>query len=416
MDILANVRILDFTQLEQGPSGTQVLADFGAEVIKIERINVGEIGRLHWPRVHGMSPHWAANNRNKRSLSLDIKNPESRGILDRLLETTDIVASNFRPGVMERLGLGHKELADRYPRIISAYASGYGQTGPYRDRKGQDLVAQSIGGLMALTGDVHTGPLATGSYVVDYAGAMHFAQGMLLALLARERTGRGQIVDSNLLSSAVAMHLQEGSTYLNTGRTYPRPSRGIAHSRTSALYATYRTRDGHFLVLVGELFIDEPWRRVCRALGLSTAVAEDERFQSTDGLLRHAEETFDLLQTRISELDQGDVLARLEAEDVLAAPVNSYDGVFSDPQVLHNSMVIETEHPDVGPIKLVGMPVRLSETPGRVRQPPPSVGQHNEEVLAELGYTAREVENLQSLGAVGRENANRRPGEDAAWG
>ncbi|MDI9897461.1 CoA transferase [Rhodococcus sp. IEGM 1381] len=416
VDILDNVRVLDFTQLEQGPSGTQVLADFGAEVIKIEKIDVGEIGRQHWPRVRGMSPHWAANNRNKLSLSIDLKNPESRAILDRLLETTDIVASNFRPGVMERLGLGHEQLSVINPRIISAYASGYGQTGPYRDRRGQDLVAQALGGLMALTGDQTTGPLASGTYAVDYMAAMHFAQGMLLALLARDRTGSGQIVDANLLSSAVAMHLQEGTTHLNTGRDYPRPTRGIAHSHTSALYATYGTRDSKALVLVGELFVDEPWQRVSRALGLSDEIANDPRFQTQDGLLANTEETYDILRQRLGEFDLDEALERFDSEDLLAAPVNDYEAVFNDPQVIHNGMIAETTHPQVGDIKLVGMPVRLSNTPGRVRTAPPSVGEHNEQILRSIGFTTEELRSWQKAGVVGSEAHDLTPEEDAQWG
>lgn len=408
------VRILDFTQLEQGPSGTQVLADFGADVIKVERIDVGEIGRDHHPRVRGMSPHWAANNRNKRSLSLNTKHPRSREVIDRLLPTVDIVASNFRPGVMDRMGLGHAELSARFPRVICAYASGFGQTGPYRDGRGQDLVAQALSGLMALTGSADGGPVALGTYAADYLAAMHFAQGMMAALAARERTGRGQVVDANLLSSAVAMHLQEASTHLTTGRAYPRPPRGVAHSHTSALYASYETLDGRHLVVVGELFIDQPWRRTCRALGLDD-VADDPRLQTQEGLLEHVGETYEILQRRFRELTREDALARLARADVLAAPVNGYDEVFADPQVLHNGMVLSTEVPDVGEVRLVGMPVRLSETPAQLRMPPPSVGQDNECLLTELGFADDEVAALQDAGVVGAENRAHTPGQDRRW-
>ncbi|MEV4600105.1 CoA transferase [Amycolatopsis sp. NPDC049253] len=411
----AGVRVLDFTQLEQGPSGTQVLADFGAEVIKVERIDVGEIGRDHHPRVRGMSPHWAANNRNKLSLSLNLKDPRSREILDRILPTVDIVASNFRPGVMERLGLGHEQLSARFPRIISAYASGFGQDGPYRDRRGQDLVAQALGGLMALTGNTQSGPVALGTYAVDYVAAMHFAQGMMAALAARERTGRGQLVDANLLSSAVALHLQEGTTHLNTGRAYPRPEHGIAHANTSALYATYQTADGRQLVLVGELFVDTPWQRVCKALELPDSIGHDPRFQTQDGLLAHTAETVGILETAFARLTRDEALARLAEQDVLAAPVNEYDEVFTDPQILHNGMVLRTEHPDVGEIQLVGMPVRLSETPGTLRKAPPPVGQDNEALLRELGYSAELIGELQDAGVVGSENRNHVAGQDRQW-
>ena len=415
VQVYEGVRILDFTQLEQGPSGTQVLADFGADVIKVERVDVGEIGRDQDPRVAGMSPHWAANNRNKRSLSLDLKHPDGRQVLDRLVRSADIVASNFRPGVMERLGLGHEALSAVNPRIISAYASGYGQTGPYRERRGQDLAAQAMGGLMALTGQADGPPTAVGTFAMDYLGAMHFAQGMMLALAARERTGRGQVVDSNLLSSSVAVHLQEGTTYLNTGQTYPRAPHGIAHVHNTALYARYETADGKWLALIGEFYIDEPWQRMCRALDLGPQVAADERFATLDGLRTHLGASHAALAEGFRRWTREEVLARLEREDVLAAPVNEYPEVFADPQVLHNGMVIETEHEAVGPIRLVGMPVRLSDTPGTVRLPPPMVGEHNAPVLADLGYDEDEVARLQEAGAIGSETRRHQAGGPASW-
>jgi crotonobetainyl-CoA:carnitine CoA-transferase CaiB-like acyl-CoA transferase len=413
--VYEGVRILDFTQLEQGPSGTQVLADYGADVIKIERIDVGEIGRDHAPKVRGMSPHWAANNRNKRSLSIDVKNPEGLRILHRLAETADIVASNFRPGVMERLGLGYGDLSAINPRIICAYASGYGQTGPYRDRRGQDLAAQAMGGVMALTGSAEGPPTPVGTFAIDYIAAMHFAQGMMLALAAREKTGRGQMVDSCLLNSAVALHLQEGTTYLNTGRAYPRPPKGVAHIHNTALYAQYVCRDGKSLVLVGEFYITEPWRRVCRAVGLPDKVAADPRFQTIDGLLDEIDLTYDVLAAAFAKLERDDAIKRLEAEDVLAAPVNEYPDVFADPQVLHNEMILNTQHPAVGSIRLVGMPVKLSATPGTLRHAPPTVGQDNEAVLLDAGYDAEQVAAWKTARVIGSENDHTRGRSQAAW-
>ena len=413
--VYEGVRILDFTQLEQGPSGTQVLADFGAEVIKVERIDIGEIGRDHRPRVHGMSPHWAANNRNKRSFSVDLKNPAGRELILRLVRTADIVASNFRPGVMERLGLGHEALSAINPRIISAYASGYGQHGPYRDRRGQDLAAQAMGGVMALTGPAEGSPTPIGTFAIDYVAAMHFAQGMMLALAARERTGRGQVVDSCLLNSAVALHLQEGTTYLNTGRLFPRASHGIAHIHNTALYARYDCADDRSLALIAEFYIDEPWRKMCRALDLGDEVAGDPRFQTVDGLLEHIDASYRILADAFAKIERDEAIRRLEEQDVLAAPVNEYPEVFTDPQVLHNEMVLTTEHPDVGQIRLVGMPVKLSDTPGTLRYPPPTVGQDNDEILAAAGYSAEQIAERRQAGVIGAENDRRRAGGPAAW-
>lgn len=410
------VRILDFTQLEQGPSGTLILADFGAEVIKIERVDRGEIGRDQEPRYRGMSCHWAANNRNKLSFSVDLKRPEGIEIIRRLVKTADVVASNFRPGVMERLGLGYEDLRLINPRIICAYASGYGQGGPYRDRRGQDLAAQAMGGVMDLTGDADGPPTPVGTWAIDYLAAMQFAIGIMAALAARERTGTGQVVDTCLLNAAVTIHHQEATAFLNTGRLYPRPRYGIAHAHHTPLYARYQTRDGRWLVVIGEFYIDRPWQRVATALGLPAAIVEDPRFRTVDGLREHAAAASDILRTAFAALTLEEALRRLEAQDVLAAPVNSYPEVFADPQVLHNDMILQAEHPAIGPFKLVGQPIKLSATPATLRLPPPTVGEHNEQILAGLGYSAAEIEALQAAGIVGRERRAEREGAPPAWG
>lgn len=373
IDAFSGIRILDFTQLEQGPSATQVLADFGADVIKIERIGSGEIGRRQVPTINGYSPHWSATNRNKRSISVDLKRPEGHQLILDLARDADIVASNFRPGVMEKLGLGWDELSAANPRIIVAYASGYGQSGPYAQHRGQDLAAQAISGLMALTGSGDGPPTPVGTFIVDYLASMQFAQGMMIALAARERTGRGQVVDSCLLNAAVASHLQEGTTYLTHGQEYPRPTTGIAHAHNTALYGTYRCRDGRWLTLIGEFYITHPWQQCARALGLDDEVVNDKRFQTNDGLLAHTEETTRIIREASLQYDRAELIERYRAQDVLAAPVNEYPQVFTDPQILHNKMVIDAQVPGVGDVKFVGMPVKLSDTPGRLRLIPPTL-------------------------------------------
>jgi crotonobetainyl-CoA:carnitine CoA-transferase CaiB-like acyl-CoA transferase len=401
MTAFEGIRILDFTQLEQGPSGTQVLADFGAEVIKVERIDAGEIGRRQQPTLAGgYSPHWSATNRNKKSISVDLKSPAGIALIHELVRGADIVASNFRPGVMDRLGLGWETLEAINPRIIVAYASGYGQSGPYAQLRGQDLAAQALSGLMALTGTADGGPMPTGTFLIDYIASMQFAQGMMIALAARQHTGRGQVVDSCLLNAAVATHLQEAASYLNTGRTFPRPPRNLAHAHNTALYGYYQTADDRWLVLIGEFYVSEPWQRTARALGLPN----DPRFHSTEGLLAHAEETRDLVAAGIRKLTWDEARTRFEAEDVLVAPVNDYDDLFDDPQVLHNEMVLSAEVPGVGRVKFVGMPVKLSDTPAELRLIPPTVGQHNDEVLRGLGRTGKEIAELKERGIVGSES------------
>ena len=397
------VTILDFTQLEQGPSGTLMLADFGAEVIKVERIGSGEIGREQTPRHQGMSCHWAANNRNKLSISVDLKHPEGMRIIQRLAERSDIVASNFRPGVMERLGLGYAELSKRNQRVICAYASGYGQSGPYRDLRGQDLAAQALSGLMDLTGSQDGPPTPVGTFAIDYLAAMQFAIGMMAALAARERTGRGQIVDTCLLNAAIGLHHQEATAFLNTGQRYPRPPNGIAHAHNTPLYARYQCADGQWLVLIGEFYIDEPWRRTARAMRLPEHQVRDPRFQTVAGLLEHSDEVSRLLKQAFLAITREEAIERLAAEDVLCAPVNDYPAVFADPQINHNEMVIEAEHPTVGSYRMVGMPIKLSATPATLRSAPPMVGENNREVLERIGYDDDEVQRLRRDRVIGSE-------------
>lgn len=398
------IRILDFTQLEQGPSGTQVLADFGADVIKVERPIVGELGRRQWPTLaNGYSPHWSATNRNKRSITIDLKNSEGIQIVLDLVRSADIVASNFRPGVMEKLGLGFEWLSEINPRVIVAYASGYGQTGPMAQFRGQDLAAQAMSGLMNLTGPREGAQTPVGTFIVDYIASMQFAQGMMLALAAREKTGRGQVVDSCLLNAAIASHLQEGTAFLMTSTPYGRAIENVAHVYNTALYGYYETRDGAWVALIGEFYITEPWQRTARALRMAGEVVTDERFQTIEGLREHLEETRNLVRDHFMQLTAEDALARLEDEDVLAVPVLAYPEVFANEQVRHNEMVLTTELQTVGEAKFVGMPVKLSDTPGQLRIGPPRLGEHNIDVLSETGRGSEDIERLRESGAIGDE-------------
>jgi crotonobetainyl-CoA:carnitine CoA-transferase CaiB-like acyl-CoA transferase len=406
------ITILDFTQLEQGPSGTLMLADFGAEVIKIERIDAGEVGRGQVPSYRGMSCHWAANNRNKLSLSVDLKQPQGKELILRLAREADIVASNFRPGVMDRLGFGYDDLRKLNPRIICAYASGYGQSGPYRDWRGQDLAAQAMGGIMDLTGDGDGPPTPVGTFAVDYLAAMQFAIGMMAALAAREQTGEGQVVDACLLNASLTLHHQEATAFLNTGRRYPRPRFGIAHAYNTPLYARYQCADGRWLVLIAEFYITEPWQRLARALEFEAEVA----FATVDAIEAEAEAAHRVLSEAFGRLDRETALRRLAEEDVLAAPVNSYAEVFEDRQIQHNGMILEAERPEVGAFRLVGMPVKLSASPATLRHAPPTVGEHNRSILAARGLCEQEIDRLRELGVIGSEVERQRDEGVVAWG
>ncbi|AWB85373.1 hypothetical protein C3E77_01120 [Mycetocola zhujimingii] len=287
---------------------------------------------------------------------------------------------------------------------------------PHRDRvdragsraaraaRGQDLAAQTISGLMALTGTDETGPVSTGTFMIDYVASMQFAQGMMVALAAREQSGHGQVVDPNLLNAAVTTHLQEGTTYLNTGQRYPRPTAGIAHAHNTALYGYYETADGLWLALLGEFYVNTPWQRAARACGLPVKVVEDPRFQTIEGLQQHTLETHRLLAHAISRLDRAEIMARFEAEDVLVAPVHEYEAVFADPQVRGNGLIREGKTAEIGPVSFVGMPLSLSEAPASLRYMLPKAGVHNDDVLTDAGGEPERIAQLKRAGVIGSES------------
>jgi formyl-CoA transferase len=251
--------------------------------------------------------------------------------------------------------------------------------------------------------------------MIDYLASMQFALGMMIALAARERTGRGQVVDSNLLNAAVTSHLQEGTTYLNTRQRFPRPTAGVAHAHNTALYGYYQAADGLWFTLIGEFYVDEQWKRTARACGLPRSVVDDPRFQTIEGLREHTEETHRLIADAVGKYPREEIMSRFEAEDVLVAPVHDYDAVFTDPQVRHNGLVIEIEVEGVGTVKFVGMPIALSDTPARLRHVPPKIGEHNDEVLAAAGIDPERVGLLKAAGVVGSESDRERAGGPAAW-
>jgi crotonobetainyl-CoA:carnitine CoA-transferase CaiB-like acyl-CoA transferase len=304
---------------------------------------------------------------------------------------------------MERLGFGYDDLSKINPRIIVAYSSGYGQTGPYKDRPGQDLLAQATGGLAAITGHRDGPPTAVGTYVADYLGGMFLAMGIMIALAAREKTGRGQVVDSCLLNAAIAFHLMEDTDYLITGKRQGRPPLGVCHYGVEPLYAIYQTGDGKWLATAGG-FVPDPWRRTCLALEMGEELANDPRYQTFEGMVAHLDTLQPLLAQAFKKFTRDEAIRRLETQELNAAPVNEQPDIYSDPQVLHNEMVLEFDQPGIGRLKTVGIPIKLSQTPGALRLPPPTVGQHNEEMLAQLGYSPADMARLQSEGAVGAEN------------
>ena len=380
---LDGVVVLDFTQIEMGPCATQVLGDFGADVVKIERPGAGDLSRVHMKHASGESAIFWSLNRNKRSVALDMRSPLGREAIHRLARKADVLVHNFRPGVMERLGFGYPELSVINPRLIYAFGSGYGPTGPYRDKGGQDVLAQAMSGIASRRAEPDAPPEPSATPIADFTGGMLLTQAILLALLARERTGRGQVVHVSLLDGMLAMQLQEASAWLNLGQRL--------NWGSFPLSGTFRTVDG-YVVMVGA-FKPNPLQDICRALGIEDLSA-DARYATHDAQVAHREELQQLWRQEFARRTTKQVVDALENVDILCAPVKDIEAALNDPQVAHNQMVVDMRDPEVGAIRTVGIPVKLEGTPGSVRRTPPRLGQHTNEVLAELGFSPEEIRTL----------------------
>jgi crotonobetainyl-CoA:carnitine CoA-transferase CaiB-like acyl-CoA transferase len=377
---LDDITVVSFGQIAQGPVATQMLADLGAEILKIERPG-GEWMR-HFSMANeyrdGESLQFQAFNRNKRSVELDIKDDAHRAVLYDLCEEADVVLENFRPGVMDRLGFGYEELSERNPGLIYASASGFGSSGPYVDRPGQDLIIQGMGGLMSITGDRDDLPTPQGVAIADLHSATYLAFGILAALHYRDRTGEGQRIEGDLLSATVDLQLQELSTYANTGAALDRGEHGLGNLYHPAPYGVYETADGHIvlsLVLPSELGeilgIDE----------IADVSTWEEAYERRDEIMAHIG---DVLETDTTDA----WMEQLIEHDVWCGPVKDLPEVLEDPQVRDNEMIKTIDHPTLGELTVTGMPLRLSETPPSIRRHPPLAGEHTAEVLEELGYPA----------------------------
>lgn len=393
MQPLEDVLVVDLTRALAGPYCTMMLADLGARVIKVESPEGGDDTR-GWgpPFLEGESAYFMSVNRNKESVALNLKHPRGVEVLHRLLERADVLVENFRPGVMERLGLDYPRVHDRYPRLVYCSISGFGQTGPYREKPAYDLILQGMGGIMGITGEEDGPPVKVGVAVADISAGMFAAFGILAALRVRDRTGRGQWVDASLLDGQVAWLTYAAANYFATGKDPVRM--GSAHPNLCP-YQAFETQDGYLNVAVGSEAI---WKRFCEVV--DPRLADDERFRTNAERVRHRNELIPLLQARFRQRPTQEWVQILEAAGVPCGPIYTVSQVFQDPQTLHRQMRVELDHPKAGRIVVTGVPVKFSDTPGSVRTPPPLLGQHTRPVLRELGYSDEEVEQLQRVGAV----------------
>ncbi len=382
---LAGVKVIDFTQVMLGPCCTQMLGDYGADVIKIERIGAGDLSRTAIPDPAGLrNPVFSSLNRNKRSIAVDLKSDAGLAIVRKLAAGADVVVNNFRAGVMERMGLGYAELSAINPRIIFGFGTGYGTEGPYSHKGGQDILAQAMSGVMARKCDPSEPMLIYPTALADYSAGMHLVQGILLALLQRERTGKGQVVSVSLYDSMLAMQMQEASMWLMRERDF---SWG-AMPFTGA----FATTDGA-IVIVGA-FKANPLREICLALGLEDLSA-DPRFDSYETASANRNALHDMLRGRIATDSTAHWIARLEARDLLCAPVQKLSDALGDAQTAVNNMVIRATD-GTQEFGMVGSPVHLSSDGFALRHLPPHLGADGAAVLAEAGYDAAAIARFRA--------------------
>jgi crotonobetainyl-CoA:carnitine CoA-transferase CaiB-like acyl-CoA transferase/enoyl-CoA hydratase/carnithine racemase len=374
---LAGMTVLDLTQVMAGPFCTMILADLGADVVKVENPESGDQTRASFGQAGtgADSKAFLALNRNKRSITLDLKSDEGRATFHELVRSADVVVENWRPGVAARLGVDHATLAPLNPGLIYASVSGFGQTGPYADRPGYDLIAQAMAGVMSVTGEPGDRPVKAGIPIGDLGAGLFTAVGILAAWASRQRTGEGQYVETSLFEAALALSVWESTEFWATGEA-PQ-ALGSAH-RMSAPYQALATRDGFVTVGANN---ERLWQRLCRALE-AEHLADDPRFATNTDRMAHRAELVVELERRLAEEDTGVWVERLLAAGVPAGPIQDYRQVLEDdPHVKARGMVATVEHPVEGTVPVLGSPLHLSRTPAAVRRPPPLLGEHNRELL-----------------------------------
>lgn len=399
---LEDIRVLDITRAMAGPYCTMMLGDLGADVIKVERPGQGDesrgwgppfVGEPYGP-YPGESAYFIATNRNKRSITVNFKSAEGQDLMRRLASVSDVMVENFRTGVLDKMGLGYEDLHALNPRLVYCSVSGYGRTGPYAERPGYDFVIQAEGGLMGITGPEEGTPYRLGVPIVDITSGMFAATAILAALRARDLTGEGQLVDISLLDVGVALLANVASNYLVGG--VPPPRLGNAHPNI-APYEAFCARDRWFALAAAN---ERQWAILCDTLGRPD-LKDDPRFTTNGARVTNRPALVAVLNEAFAARDADEWLADLREAGLPCGPINTMSDVFDHPQAQARNLALETEHPTAGPLRLVGFPYKLSQTPADVNRPPPLLGEHTEEVLVELlDYSADDVASLRERGAI----------------
>jgi crotonobetainyl-CoA:carnitine CoA-transferase CaiB-like acyl-CoA transferase len=388
---LAGITVVDFTQVYMGPSCTQMLGDYGADVVKVERPGTGDLSRWSVPDRDGPdNPIFLSINRNKRSVTVDTRSAEGKEVVLRLVRDADVVVSNFRSGVMERMGFGYEALREVNPRLVWASGTGFGDQGPYAHKGGQDVIAQAYSGVMWRRESEDVPLSVYPTTLCDYTTGMHLMQGILMALIARNTTGEGQRVDVTMYDSMLHMQMQEACMQLNRGYEI--------NWSAMPLTGVFETTDGA-VCMVGA-FKENPLRDISLALELDEDLSAREEFSTQERQFEQRPALQAVFRERFATNTTEHWVKRLEGQDILCAPVHSLAEALEDEQTLVNRMVVEMEHPTAGRVRALEAPVRMSATPPRVRRVPPRLGEHNAEVLAEHGYDEDAVAALVEAGVV----------------
>jgi crotonobetainyl-CoA:carnitine CoA-transferase CaiB-like acyl-CoA transferase len=393
--LLEGIRVLDLSRIIAGPFCSQILGDMGAEVIKVEQPGVGDDSRT-WgpPFIQEESVYFFSINRNKKSVTVNMKDPRGRTIIRELARRSDVLLENFKPGTLAKLGLDWEDLRRDNPRLVFCSISGFGRTGPSAERGGYDVIVQAVGGLMGITGDPEGPPVKVGVAMTDIGTALYAHGAILAALYARDRTGEGQRIDVSLLETQIAALINIASSYLNAGEI---PEKwGTAHVNIVP-YQAFKMQDGYMIIGAAN---DRLWVKLCEAIGLAE-VGRDPKYASNAQRVEHRKEIVRLLEARLTTKTRKEWESILAPLGIPCGPINRMDEVFADPQVQHLRMVLEAGHSHVGTIRMVRNPVTFSGTPVDLRHAPPRLGEHTEDVLRDLlGYSATEVAALKAAGVV----------------
>ena len=390
---LDGIRVLELSRHLAGPFAAMTLADLGADVIKVEPPGRGDDTRGYPPFWNGVSCYYLSANRNKRSITLNLQSEEGQEVAKKLIAESDILIHNFRSGTMERWGLGYDQLRELNPRLIFCAISAVGSDGPDRDRAGVDLLMQAYGGLMSITGESGRPPVRVGTSLVDLTAGANAVQGILAALYVRERTGQGQRIESSLLEGQVSWLTYHAVSYFATGAV---PERlGSSHASV-APYGAFPTSDGFLLVAVAS---DALWRRFCDAIKRRDLL-EEPRFVTNALRCSNRDDLTEVLNSILSQNTAESWAARMDAAGVPCSPVNSIDTVLNLPQVAHRNMIVDVPRDDIPDLRLPGVAIKMSDTPGSVRTPPPDLGQHTDEVLVAAGFDKDAIERFRESGVV----------------